>query len=69
MTSPYTWVEEFTKKENWLGGFRKGGEPYMTLDALGELLGPHFVMRERRGTWNSCVFAKRGGNSSTRSPN
>ncbi len=46
MTSPYTWLEEFTKKENWLGGFRKGGEPYMTLDALGELLGPHFVMRD-----------------------
>ena len=47
ITSPYTWLEEFTKKENWLGGFRKGGEPYMTLDALGDLLGPHFVMLER----------------------
>ena len=44
ITSPYTWLEEFTKKEHWLGGFRKGGEPYMTLDALRELLGPHFVM-------------------------
>jgi 5-histidylcysteine sulfoxide synthase/putative 4-mercaptohistidine N1-methyltranferase len=44
ITSPYTWLEEFTKKENWLGGFRKSGEPYMTLDALRDLLGPHFVM-------------------------
>jgi putative 4-mercaptohistidine N1-methyltranferase len=44
LTSPYTWLEEFTKKENWLGGFRKGGEPCMTLDALVELLRPHFVM-------------------------
>jgi 5-histidylcysteine sulfoxide synthase/putative 4-mercaptohistidine N1-methyltranferase len=44
ITSPYTWLEEFTKKENWLGGFRKGGEPYMTLDALRDMLGPHFVM-------------------------
>ena len=44
ITSPYTWLEEFTKKENWLGGFRKGGEPYMTLGALRDLLGPHFVM-------------------------
>jgi hypothetical protein len=44
ITSPYTWLEEFTKKENWLGGFRKGGEPYMTLDALRDLLGPHFVL-------------------------
>jgi hypothetical protein len=46
ITSPYTWLEEFTKKENWLGGFRKGGEPYMTLDALGDLLGANFVMLE-----------------------
>lgn len=44
ITSPYTWLEEFTKKEDWLGGFRKSGEPYMTLDALRDLLGPHFVM-------------------------
>jgi 5-histidylcysteine sulfoxide synthase/putative 4-mercaptohistidine N1-methyltranferase len=44
ITSPYTWLEEFTNKENWLGGVRKGGEPYTTLDALGDLLGPHFVM-------------------------
>jgi putative 4-mercaptohistidine N1-methyltranferase len=46
ITSPYTWLEEFTKKENWLGGFRKGGEPYMTLDALDDLLGADFVMLE-----------------------
>ncbi len=44
ITSPYTWLEEFTKKENWLGGFRKAGEPYLTLDALRDLLSPHFVM-------------------------
>ncbi len=43
ITSPYTWLEEFTKKENWLGGFRKAGEPYLTLDALHDLLSPHFV--------------------------
>jgi len=44
ITSPYTWLEEFTKKENWLGGFRRGGEPQLTLDALREQLSPHFVM-------------------------
>jgi putative 4-mercaptohistidine N1-methyltranferase len=44
ISSPYTWLEEFTKKENWLGGIRRAGEPYMTLDALRNLLGPHFVM-------------------------
>ncbi len=46
ITSPYTWLEEFTKKENWLGGFRKGGEPCLTFEALSELLSPHFVMRD-----------------------
>ena len=44
LASPYTWLEEFTKKENWLGGFRRDGEPYMTLDAIRDLLAPHFVM-------------------------
>ena len=44
ITSPYTWLEEYTKKEHWLGGIRRAGEPYMTLDALRELLSPHFVM-------------------------
>ena len=44
ITSPYTWLEEFTKKENWIGGIRKAGEPYMTLDGLRDLLGPHFRM-------------------------
>ncbi len=46
MTSPYTWLEEFTKKENWPGGIRKAGEPYWTFDALKELLGPHFDLLE-----------------------
>lgn len=44
ISSPYTWLEEFTRKENWIGGVRKAGEPYMTLDGLRDLLGPHFVM-------------------------
>jgi putative 4-mercaptohistidine N1-methyltranferase len=44
IASPYTWLEEFTRKENWLGGVRHGGEPYFTLDALRELLSPNFVM-------------------------
>ena len=44
ITSPYTWLEEFTKKENWLGGVRQAGEPYWTLDALREILSRHFQM-------------------------
>jgi putative 4-mercaptohistidine N1-methyltranferase len=44
LTSPYTWLEEFTKKDNWLGGFRKDGEPHMTFAAICDLLSTHFVM-------------------------
>lgn len=42
IASPYTWLEDFTPKENWLGGFRKDGEPYSTLDGLKDHLGTHF---------------------------
>jgi len=42
LTSPYTWLEEFTKKENWLGGFKVNGENKTTLDGLHEVLKTHF---------------------------
>ncbi|MBC8019136.1 MAG: 5-histidylcysteine sulfoxide synthase [Verrucomicrobia bacterium] len=44
LTSPYTWLEEYTKKEEWLGGYRDAGEPVWTLDGLKEALAPHFRM-------------------------
>jgi len=44
ITSPYTWLEEFTKKEEWLGGYRDAGEPVWTLDGLKETLAPRFRM-------------------------
>ncbi len=44
LTSPYTWLEEFTKKENWVGGIRKDGEPYSTLEGLKDILNHHFKM-------------------------
>ncbi len=44
LTSPYTWLEEFTTKENWVGGYRKDGEPYTTLEGLKDLLRPYFAM-------------------------
>lgn len=34
IASPYTWLEDFTPKENWLGGFKKDGESITTLDGL-----------------------------------
>lgn len=42
LASPYTWLEEFTKKEQWLGGIRRAGEPFTTLEGLQEQLAPHF---------------------------
>jgi hypothetical protein len=42
--SPYTWLEEFTKKDNWVGGTRRSGEPFTTLQGLQEQLAPHFRM-------------------------
>jgi 5-histidylcysteine sulfoxide synthase/putative 4-mercaptohistidine N1-methyltranferase len=42
IASPYTWLEEHTKREEWLGGFKKDGESYRTLDGLKALLGSRF---------------------------
>ena len=45
ITSPYTWLEEFTPKENWLGGFKaQTGENYSTLEGLAENLAPEFEL-------------------------
>ncbi|MBO1254203.1 5-histidylcysteine sulfoxide synthase [Alteromonas sp. 5E99-2] len=44
ITSPYTWLEEFTDKENWLGGVKVNGENYTTLDALTDELKSHFTL-------------------------
>jgi len=46
LTSPYTWLEEFTDVENWVGGYRKNGEPFKTLDGLKENLQTHFELLE-----------------------
>ena len=42
ITSPYTWLSEFTDQENWIGGYKRDGENFTTLDGLKELLAPHF---------------------------
>ena len=47
LTSPYTWLEEYTKKENWLGGFENtSGDEITSLDGLKESLSAHFEMLE-----------------------
>lgn len=44
MTSPYTWLEEYTPKDKWLGGIKVNGENFTTLDGLTETLIPHFEL-------------------------
>jgi putative 4-mercaptohistidine N1-methyltranferase len=34
ITSPYTWLEEFTPREHWLGGFERDGRAVNTLEGL-----------------------------------
>jgi len=42
IASPYTWLAEHTRREEWIGGFSKDGENYTTLDGLQDILGAHF---------------------------
>ncbi len=44
IASPYTWLKEHTKRESWVGGFKRDGESFGTLDGLKEILGSHFKL-------------------------
>ncbi|MEM7453625.1 MAG: 5-histidylcysteine sulfoxide synthase [Planctomycetota bacterium] len=45
LASPYTWTEEHTPRDRWLGGFKAAtGESYTTLEGLTETLAPEFSM-------------------------
>lgn len=46
IASPYTWLEEHTKIEEWIGGFKRNGENFTTLDGLKERLAPHFRLMQ-----------------------
>ncbi len=41
LLSPYTWLEEYTEKEHWLGGYKRNGETHTSFDGLKEQLQPH----------------------------
>jgi len=43
LTSPYTWLEEYTERAEWIGGFKRDGENVTTLDGLTETLADDFV--------------------------
>ncbi|MGF1655541.1 MAG: putative 4-mercaptohistidine N1-methyltransferase [Verrucomicrobiales bacterium] len=45
LTSPYTWLEGFTPKTNWIGGYEEAGETWPNLQRL---LSQHFeLLREQ----------------------
>ncbi len=45
LTSPYTWLEEYTKKEFWIGGYTdENGEEISTLEGLKTMLAEHFEL-------------------------
>jgi ribosome modulation factor len=44
LSSPYTWLEEHTKRSEWLGGFKQDAENLSTLDGVKALLSPHFEL-------------------------
>jgi 5-histidylcysteine sulfoxide synthase/putative 4-mercaptohistidine N1-methyltranferase len=56
ITSPYTWREEFTKREEWLGGYKEAGENVTTLEGLTAALSPRFW---RLGTPHDIPFVIR----------
>ena len=48
LTSPYTWQEESTVKEKWIGGYKRDGENVSTLQGLDEILGKDFRLIDTR---------------------
>ncbi|MEI6257260.1 MAG: 5-histidylcysteine sulfoxide synthase [Planctomycetota bacterium] len=47
ITSPYTWLEEYTPKSKWLGGRREHGEPLTTLAGLTRAVEPRLSLIHR----------------------
>jgi len=43
LTSPYTWLADYTAPEEWLGGFAENGAPRTTLDGLRAALAGDFT--------------------------
>ncbi|MEZ5405689.1 MAG: putative 4-mercaptohistidine N1-methyltransferase [Verrucomicrobiia bacterium] len=47
MTSPYTWLETVTAKEEWLGGIKRDEKSIFTFEAILSLLQSDFELLER----------------------
>jgi putative 4-mercaptohistidine N1-methyltranferase len=46
LATPCTWLPEHTRREEWIGGFKKNGENFTTLDGLKEILAAHFSLKQ-----------------------
>lgn len=46
IATPCTWLEEHTPRAEWVGGFKRDGENFTTLDGLKAMLSPHFKLVE-----------------------
>jgi putative 4-mercaptohistidine N1-methyltranferase len=48
LTTPCTWLEDYTARTHWLGGFEQDGRPVRTLETLRTVLDPHFTLTRTR---------------------
>ena len=44
LTTPCTWLDEYTPRSHWLGGFKQDGRPVRTLATLQAVLDAHFTL-------------------------
>jgi putative 4-mercaptohistidine N1-methyltranferase len=47
ITSPYTWLESYTPRAKWLGGFTRAGGGVRAFDTLRTILSPNFKLSRR----------------------
>jgi putative 4-mercaptohistidine N1-methyltranferase len=48
LTSPYTWLLDYTPRRRWLGGFKRKGREVRTFQSIRRILAPHFRLVGRR---------------------
>jgi len=47
IATAYDWDENYTKPENWLGGYRSSAEPVRGIETVEELLKEHFIKSDQ----------------------
>lgn len=45
--STYEYKESVSQMENWIGGFKKDGEPIRSIDGIGQILSDHFTQESK----------------------